>query len=319
MFTVATMPPARQDASKKKANGAKQKSSSPPENDENDQNTLHDMLALLQSTVSTLNETVVSLNTTVSTLKKTVDNQQALIQKLGDRVTEQGKIIADLRNQHQKNDRLRILKFSGLTCDSVDGKDEVITFIKEKLHVQVSPIDITCRILEPRSRRLGLTHFPKLGQQEEVTSDTDKSNVLVYFQNMWCRKSVYYHKKELRNTNCGVFISEDLNKEESHMYFKCRQLRKQNKIQYTWTKELQIFIKTLQDEVKQIQCEEDLAEFQQMSIPNTSSAVPGPSRGTRSQSKNSSQQPSEKQEGSDSEIPTNIEVSDSDEEYKSAE
>ena len=235
------------------------------------------MLSLLKNTVDSLNSTVSTLNNTVATLEQSVQAQQKIIERLESRILEQDKQIAELKNQHQRHDRLKLLKFSGLTCSSDDGKEEVLQCIRDKMNVQISNVDIVSRILRPRSMRTSspsqfpeLSHASQKGSSETLTPEP--VTVLVSFHNIWLRKQVYYSKKALRNTK--IFVSEDLSKEDSHLFYLCRQLRKQGKIKAAWTKEMTVFIKTLTDDVKTVKSESDLDEFNdQASVEPTTSEV----------------------------------------------
>ena len=233
--------------------------------EDDDENTFKQMITLLQNTVDSLNITVCALNNTVATLERFVSAQQKLIERLESRVVDQDKQIAELKSQQKRQDRLKVLKFSGLSCRSNDGKEEVLQCIREKMQVQISDIDIVTRILRPRNfdASQNQAQFPELSQaSQKGSSETlvpDPVTVLVSFQNIWQRKQVYYSKKSLKNTN--IFVAEDLTKEDGHLFYLCRQLRKTGKIKATWTKELNIIVKTMADEVKTIKHESDLAEF----------------------------------------------------------
>ncbi len=238
----------------------KTKSSSSPDDKES---LLQQTLGLLQDTVDSLNSTVSSLNNTVKTLEQSVHAQKIVIERLEAHVLEQEKQIAELKNQHKRHDRIKMLKFHGLTCNSSDGKEEVIQCIKQYMNVQISSFDIATRILQPKTivtPNTASAHFPQLNRQgSEETIQPYPVTVLVSFQNIWQRKQVYFNKKTLKNTR--IFVSEDLSKEDAHLFYLCRKLRKDGKIKATWTKELNIFIKTMADEVVTVKGESDLSDF----------------------------------------------------------
>ncbi len=52
--------------------------------------------------------------------------------------------------------------------------------------------------------------------------------IIVEFYNFWVRRQVFAAKKGMKGT--GVSISEQLPKETNTLFYKCRQLRKGNKI-----------------------------------------------------------------------------------------
>lgn len=243
--------------------GRGNRAKSQPKSKANTSDPIQNMVKALENTVSSLNTTVIALNNTVSTLEKSVASQQKLISKLSAKIEEQEKQICEMKNNQKKHDKLRVLKFSGLTCKTPDGKAEVIQCIKKFLKIEVTNSDIVTRIIT-NGVSLTSASFPPLtrevppssNSEPETVPPTNKVSVLVSFINIWLRKKVFYAKKALKGTN--IFVSEDLPKEEGRLFYLSRQLKKQGKLKETWTKELVVFIKTLQGEVKPIRSADDL-------------------------------------------------------------
>lgn len=235
--------------------------------------TMQEMIKTLQNTVTSLNSTVISLNNTVNTLEKSVQSQQKLITKLTARIEEQEKLINSMKAGQKKHEKLQILKFTGLTCKSLDGKAEVIQCVKEKLQIELTSADIVTRIV---GRQMALTSEParvppgrNSAQSAVPPSSKQGPAVLVSFLNIWVRKKIYFAKKMLKGSN--IFISEDLPKEEGHIFYLCRQLKRQRKIKETWTKELVVYIKDVHDNVCAIKTKDELSAY---SDNNTSGPLP---------------------------------------------
>lgn len=232
-----------------------------------------DMLTVLQNTVNSLNTTVLSLNNTVKTLEKSVASQHNLIEKLSRRIEEQENIIKDMRTGQMKHEKLQILKFTGLTLQSADGKAEVITCMKDHLQIEVTSADIVTRIVKNGGQTaltLDAARVPP-GRSNSPVPPILNTNcaVLVSFLNIWLRKKVYYAKKALKGKN--IFISEDLPKHEGRLFYQCRQLKKMGKIKDTWTKELVVHVKEHTGEVKPIKTDDDLKKYNITQTNNQSS------------------------------------------------
>lgn len=87
-----------------------------------------------------------------------------------------------------------------------------------------------------------MTHFNqlvnKLNIQDKVTAhDLDNvhwmgEKIVVKFNNYPARDTFYRKKKEFGK---GIFVNEQLTKRRDNLFFKCRLLKKEGKIQGTWT------------------------------------------------------------------------------------
>ena len=50
----------------------------------------------------------------------------------------------------------------------------------------------------------------------------------------------------------SIYISENLNKEEQNIFYICRQLKKEEKIKQTWTRNLKIYVRLNSDEILEV-------------------------------------------------------------------
>ena len=143
-----------------------------------------------------------------------------------------------------KKDQLLQLKISGL-----EGEDE--PSLKNKLvetagsldpAVELSADNIKLQIIKPKAKE-GKTAPPHIH--------------IFTINNIWKKRELYSARRQLFGT--GVFISENLGPKQRALFFKCRQLKKEGKIQATWTNELVIFVKTNTGATLPITKEADLA------------------------------------------------------------
>ena len=63
------------------------------------------------------------------------------------------------------------------------------------------------------------------------------------------RNLIYYRR--MKSNSLSIYISENLNKEQNIFYI-CRQLKKEEKIKQTWTRNLKIYIRLNNDEVLEL-------------------------------------------------------------------
>ena len=93
----------------------------------------------------------------------------------------------------------------------------VLTFIKDALHVNITPADIST------------AHRLKAGDK-----DTSRP-VIVRFANRRVRNEVYSARMALRNSPSPVFVSEHLTKSDADLFYEARKLLKDKKIFAAWT------------------------------------------------------------------------------------
>ena len=77
-------------------------------------------------------------------------------------------------------------------------------------------------------------------ENQDTESKTQK--ILITLHSIWEAKAIYRDRvRALKNT--GIYIAEDLNKDESSIFYQARQLRKSKKIESTWTENGDTFIR----------------------------------------------------------------------------
>ena len=106
-----------------------------------------------------------------------------------------------------------------------DTASAVMKCCQEKLGINVSRSDIsTCyRITKGKTSK--------------------HRKIVVNFATKGLRDQIFWSKKQLRGSNLGLFINEQLTKYSAHIFFECRQLVKQKKISSAWTNNGMVYIK----------------------------------------------------------------------------
>ncbi len=135
-------------------------------------------------------------------------------------------------------------------------------------YVDCKPSDFSARKIPPK--KPDLAQQQGQGYSNDLTPDpvtnvntatrAAKPFIIIEFYNFWVRRQVYAAKRQLKYT--GIFISEQLPHEMNALFFKCRQLKKNNRIKASWTYALTICIKTNQGQNIKIFSEADLSQFE---------------------------------------------------------
>jgi hypothetical protein len=127
-------------------------------------------------------------------------------------------------------------------------------------------------------------------------STTQDTKILVTLNSIWEARSIYRERVRALN-NTGIYISEDLNREESYLFYLSRKLKRNNVIVSTWTENGEVYIKESQASSPRIvtkndhifdQVKEDLPITRQVTpkspTPTSNPIFPEPSQLQSSQS-----------------------------------
>jgi hypothetical protein len=119
----------------------------------------------------------------------------------------------------------------------------VLTFLKDSLDLDVSSQDIS------------IAHRLKAGSKDSTRP------VIVRFTSRKVRNLVYNSKKRLKDCGRPIFISEQLTKNASDLFFDARKALREKKLFATWTQNGQVFAKFSSDPSTRatiIKCRADL-------------------------------------------------------------
>ena len=145
---------------------------------------------------------------------------------LKDKITE-----TDMRtDDFEQYGRRHSLRISGIPESHKEHTDMLICeFLKNELNIEIKMGNID------RSHRVGQKK-PNLNRP-----------IAVRFINYRLKEHVYANRMYLKK---GYYINESLSKGRSSLFYKARQLKKQKLILDTWTRDGNIFVKTLDSTVK---------------------------------------------------------------------
>ena len=103
-------------------------------------------------------------------------------------------------------------------------------FRRKPLITKIQPLDST-----------SMTNKQKHESDKDAQNPSQTRKFLVTLNSVWDARAIYKQRvQSLKNT--GLYIGEDLDKEESHLFFLARQLKKQQIIHNTWTENGVTFI-----------------------------------------------------------------------------
>lgn len=165
-------------------------------------------------------------------------------------------------NTDEKVKRLDKLRVFGLPEDILEAEKKFIDVIKEKMDVELKGTDDHNPDISIFEVTTGTNNLKKSQENRpNANTETNKKSVkIIKFHNIWKRRQVYNARSQLRNTD--LYLNEDLNAEERQIFYKCRMMRKEGKITATWTKDLKIICRTLNNEIHQIENMQQLHNLQ---------------------------------------------------------
>lgn len=130
-----------------------------------------------------------------------------------------------------------------ITEHSSDTEIKFLTFCDKQLGITVEPSDISiCH----RLRKSAKQQYPP---------------IIVRFTNRKARNMVLNARKKLKNAEHPVFINEHLTRSAATLFATARKLAKDGKVSRVWTKNGQVMVKSLADEIMHINAQTDLNQF----------------------------------------------------------
>lgn len=159
-----------------------------------------------------------TLKTEVSAIVQPLQND---IKRLTDDLKE-SELKRDDLEQYGRRHSLRI---AGIPENDGENTDLLICdFLQQELEIEIHPSDID------RSHRLG----------KKNPESVNPRPIAVKFVNYRLKELIYSNKRYLR---AGLYINESLTKERAKLFYKARQLKKNDLIADTWTRDGLIFVK----------------------------------------------------------------------------
>ncbi len=165
-----------------------------------------------------------------------MNNHHNEIVSLKAKLASQQTDIQTLKAKQKKLQNLQFLLVTGLTLKDNDVNVCFFCLSRDQLHVDYKPSDFSARKIPPKKpenaphQGQGHSNDPTPDPVTNVNTATwaTKPIIIVEFNNFWVRRQVYAAKKQLKDA--GIFISDQLPQEMNALFFKCRQLKKNNRI-----------------------------------------------------------------------------------------
>ena len=231
--------------------------------------TLHSRIDLLNEKINLKNEENERLRNENNELKQLVAEQSATIEAMSNVNNQKptptlttmtyANVLQNGQAQAQQPQILPQSKQRGIkaynliiSCDNLNGKDPK-TFVENILlqHFGKKPA-LTAVQLLPTTRRPVTPKVDARGTEPIVQSATPQEvRILTTFNSALDVRSIYMDRvRALHNT--GIFISEDLYKEESYLFYLTRILKRNSIIHSTWTENGEVYIKESQASLPRI-------------------------------------------------------------------
>ena len=194
--------------------------------------------------IADLKEEIIGLRQTVDLFRKELQ--------------EKGKKIATLENRisvlENENDNLE--QYSRRNSVRMTGLKEADT---EDLYATVLEVVNSKAQLTPPLEPSDIDRVHRVGRKSE-----DKTRaVLIKFSTYRARKRVMERRSHLKKveSTSPVFINEDLTKRRAELFWKARQLKRNNKIHDAWTHDGNIIVKDRNNRIVSIKSSNHLAEL----------------------------------------------------------
>ena len=207
-----------------------------------------DEIEKLYSENINLREIITSHEKTILKLK-----EKSAQSKVNDQVSVQPHASQPTSTEKQRGIKAFNLIF---TCQKTADEDpkshiENILFTKysKKPYIQsVNVIDTRELTAQEKERRNA--------QSENSTTTTQYCRILVTFNSIWDARSIYRDRiKMLKNSD--IYVSEDLTKNESKLFYMARSLKKRKHINNTWTEEGATYIKLTPESIPKLLLHDD--------------------------------------------------------------
>ena len=195
-------------------------------------------------------DTLVSLKVNEATNQikndiKGLKEENAKLRNDIDKLEKKCKTNIDDLEQYSRRSCLRI---GGVKEENTENTDEIVMDIARRVNADVRPQDID------RSHRVG--------RPRELGPDPLRPReIIVKFSNSKARLDLLKGRTSLRRANASIFINEDLTSVRKELAYKCRVLRRANKIKKVWIYNGNVFIRQNDDQKVQISCDSDLTIY----------------------------------------------------------
>jgi hypothetical protein len=220
--------------------------------------TLNTRIDILNEKINLKNEENETLKKEVHKLKQVITNQEKTIADLTQKQHCQQTVTAaspatspglsgTIQTEQKTAKRLRGIKAHNLiiTCpknNDKDPKQQVEDIFVTHFHRKpsINGVQVMNTRGSPSSSEINTR---RQSDSQGATSEHNENYKLICTLNsVWEANAIYRDRVQaLRNT--GIFISEDLNKEEAYLFYIARQLKKKKVILNTWTVNGDVFIK----------------------------------------------------------------------------
>ena len=193
----------------------------------------------------------------LQTMRKDITKHEDALADCFTGLTDHDNRLRNVENalfRQERNLKMQNLRVSGLTGkSSEDIKNQFVNLVQTNLSIPVTTDDFDVQV------RVNLRNDPTpseaASQRDRTTANT---SVMMHFKNVWMKRAIYSKRTKIGR---GVFLSEDLPKEESTLFYECRNARKEGKIKSTWTFDLKVYILSFNNDKAEVHSKDHLRKL----------------------------------------------------------
>ena len=219
------------------------------------------LIKILITLVNDIKECVQGrLNEVLQKLEKQEKYQQEMmetIQHLKTEVEDQQRQLKAMKQQ--ENNTVNTVSGTATTTNlpvkqrGMRSHNLILTCQKIEIDPKIYAENLFLEKFNRKPNIIAVQELKKNGKSDlnQTKNEESQTKLLVTFHSVWEARQIYKDRiMALKNT--GIYVQEDLTKDESYLFFKARQLKKNKQILQTWTENGDIYYKERFDSTPQI-------------------------------------------------------------------
>ena len=197
----------------------------------------------IQNKIDDMEEELTAMNESISKNKQSISDLLSCIDELNQSPVQS----PEANNQ---NDTDLLLRIHGINASPADFCEKLCQIVSTRLHIPCTPeLFSTSEMHTP----------PEISATRAASPIHHTSQVTVKIASPTLRNDIYRARTLLKGTS--IYISEVLSKSNQYLFYLARSIKKVQKIASTWTYKGQVYIRSLDNIIKTINCPSELADL----------------------------------------------------------
>ena len=199
-------------------------------------------LESIQNKIADMQEEIAAMNESISKNKQSISDLLSCIDELNQSPNQSPEA-------KDKNDSDLLLRIHGIDASPTDFCEKLCHIVSTKLHIPCTPEQFSTTE----------KHTPPENSATRAASPVHTSQVTVMIASPTLRSDIYRARTLLKGTS--IYLSEVLSSSNQYLFYLSRKIRRADKIAATWTFKGQVYIRSLDDNIKMITSPSELADF----------------------------------------------------------